>query len=207
MNPANLRRAVALALTLLSALLAGCAGAPARDREFQTSGSREADQRAEQRITKERQMRGEEGDQDSDAPKPPLFERLGGRGGIDSIVEDFVVRAMADPRVNWERKGVTRGGVLGIGARSAEWKPSDANVAKLKEHLKQFLTLASGGPSEYTGRDIEEVHAGMNINNAEFDATVGDLKATLDALGIAIGEQKELLAIFESTRPQIVEER
>ena len=47
----------------------------------------------------------------------------------------------------------------------------------------------------------------MAITNAEFDAAVGDLKATLDKVGIADQEQKELLAIIESTRVQIVEER
>jgi len=44
----------------------------------------------------------------------------------------------------------------------------------------------------------------MNITNPEFDATIGDLKATLDKLQIPNREQKELLAIVESTRPQIV---
>ena len=34
--------------------------------------------------------------------------------------------------------------------------------------------------------------------------SVGDLKATLDKLQIPNTEQKELLAIVESTRPQIV---
>ena len=44
----------------------------------------------------------------------------------------------------------------------------------------------------------------MRITNPEFDAAVGDLKATLDKLQIPNTEQKELLAIVESTRPQIV---
>ena len=39
------------------------------------------------------------------------------------------------------------------------------------------------------------------------DATIGDLKASLDKLRIPDKEQKELLAIIESTRPQIVTER
>jgi hypothetical protein len=40
-----------------------------------------------------------------------------------------------------------------------------------------------------------------------FDAAVGDLKVSLDRLQIANIEQKELLAIIESTRPEIVHER
>ena len=48
---------------------------------------------------------------------------------------------------------------------------------------------------------------GLHISNAEFDASVGDLKATLDKLQVPNPEQKELLAIIESTRPQVAEER
>lgn len=47
----------------------------------------------------------------------------------------------------------------------------------------------------------------MHISNPEFDAAMGDLKATLDKLQIANQEQKELLAVVESTREQIVTER
>jgi hemoglobin len=47
----------------------------------------------------------------------------------------------------------------------------------------------------------------MHIGNPEFDAVIGDLKASLDKLKIPNTEQKELLAIVESTRPQIVTQR
>ena len=50
-------------------------------------------------------------------------------------------------------------------------------------------------------------HAGMQITNAEFEASVGDLKATLDAHKVQTQEQKELLAIVETTRPQMVSDR
>jgi quercetin dioxygenase-like cupin family protein len=44
----------------------------------------------------------------------------------------------------------------------------------------------------------------MRITNLEFDAAVGDLKPSLDRLQIRGKEQEELLAIIESTRPQVV---
>lgn len=211
---------------LLTALLlaAGCGGGgDAQDRDFFTSGSREADQRAEQRVARTEQLRGGEegsgggeGKKGDDAAKPgeqplpadnTLYGRLGGEQGINAIVDDFIPRVLADPRVNWERKGVERGGVLGIGTSSAEWKATGDNVARLKKHMAQFLALSTGGPTTYEGRDMREVHAGMRITNAEFDAAVGDLKATLDKLGIKTDEQKELLSIIESTRPQVASER
>ena len=194
--------------------VAGCGSEKAEDRTFFTSGNREADQRAEQRIAKDQQLRGEgEGkggglaDLGKPNVKPPLYERLGGEKGIAAIVDDFVTRALADPRVNWERKGVESGGVLGFREKSMYWNPTGDNVNRLKKHLAQFLTLATGGPPTYEGKEMKEAHAGKKITNAEFDASIGDLKATLDKLGVAIDEQKELLAVVESTRPQVVEQR
>jgi hemoglobin len=196
-------------LLLLAALPLSCrADEEARDRDFHTSGSREADQRAEQRVSKVQQMRGEgEGSGKGEAVDRSLFEKLGGDEGIRQLVDDFVDRAIADPRTNWERKGVKRGGVLGIGGSSAEWKPTPENVARVKHHMAQFIAVATGGPARYEGRDLKELHKGMKISNAEFDASIGALKATLDVLRVANEEQKELISILESARPQIAEER
>lgn len=208
-NPA-LRRPVLISAGLMICLLiASCASKEKQDRDFHTSGSRDADQRAEQRVAKTQQMRGQSADGEGRGAvaKYTLFERLGGEKGVRAISDDFVRRAMADPRVNWQRNGVKRGGVLGIGGKEEQWNPTGENVAKLAKHLAQFISVASGGPSKYEGRNMVEVHKGMKITNAEFDASIGDMKATLEFLGVGTNEQKELLAIIESTRPQIAEER
>jgi len=41
-----------------------------------------------------------------------LFDRLGAEPGVSNIVADFVPRALQDPRVNWQRKGVEAGRLL-----------------------------------------------------------------------------------------------
>ena len=211
-----------LPLAIGLAMTAGCGSGKATKKkdEFFTSGSREADQRASQRMAKEQQVSGSsQGSEKKAKPdtktngapaqaegKLTLFERLGGEKGITAIVEDFTARALEDPRVDWERKGSKRGGFFG-GGNSSAWTATPTNVANLKKHLVQFLTLATGGPAKYDGKEIKPVHAGMHISNPEFDATIGDLKASLDKLRIPDKEQKELLAIVESTRPQIVTQR
>ncbi len=189
-------------------LAAGCGSAEKKDRDFFTSGNREADQRAEQRVAKVEQLRGgdEGGDKQGDVKKP-LYDRLGGEEGIKLIVGDFVSRALNDPRVNWDRTGVKSGGFLGFGGSSKQWTASPENIERMKKHIAQFIGLATGGPPTYEGKDMKASHAGMRISNAEFDASIGDLKATLDNLAVPTDEQKELLAIVESTRPQVVEER
>ena len=226
----------ALLMAATLSLVPGCARSPAEkaNANFFTSGSREADQRASQRMAQAEQLAGsgegagEKGVKKAEVSKPEggsltptgatnkpaqateklaLFDRLGGEAGISNIVADFLPRAMDDPRVNWDRQAVTRGGLSLHRGKSETWPPTPQNVARLKQHMVEFLALATGGPSRYTGRQIEAVHAHLHISNPEFDAALGDLKASLDKLKIPNLEQKELLAIVESTRPEIVTER
>src|SRR5438552_15133425 len=95
------------------ALLSGCRSKPtAQNKEFFTSGSREADQRASQRMAKHEQLTGSgEGGGEKGVKKAEkggaggpggtnkaaqaegklaLFDRFGGEQGITAIVGDFM---------------------------------------------------------------------------------------------------------------------
>jgi hemoglobin len=215
-----------LTLSVAFTTMVGCGSTKSakKNDDFFTSGSREADQRATQRMAKEQQLSGEgAGEKDVKKAKPAsggapgevkaaqaegkltLFDRLGGEQGIAAIMEDFTARALQDPRVDWQRKSGKHGGLFA--RHDSSWNATPENVATLKKHLVQFLSLATGGPAKYDGREIKSVHAGMHISNPEFDAVLGDLKAALDKAQVPNKEQKELLAIVESTRPQIVTDR
>jgi hemoglobin len=236
----GMRALMVILLTFGLSAPIGCGTAKVGNKkdDFFTSGSREADQRASQRMAKSEQLTGsgegagEKGVKKAETAKTntttnasaantdsktnkaavvegklALYDRLGGEKGITAIVDDFLPRALQDPRVNWERKGVKRGGFSFRRARPVTWNATDENVAILKKHFVQFIALATGGPSQYDGKEIKPTHAAMHIGNPEFDAALGDLKASLDKLQIPNKEQKELLSIIESTRPQIVTQR
>lgn len=197
-----------------------------QQQDYFTSGSKDADQRASQRMAKAEQLAGSgEGAGDKEKvtkssgsgsggtnaavkanAKTSLYERLGGEAGISNIVSDALPRLLQDPRVNWDRNDVKRGGLFHHN-QNVTWSATPQNVATMQLHMIQFLALATGGPAHYQGKEMRPVHSGLHISNAEFDAAVGDFKATLDKLKIPNREQKELLAIIESTRPEIVEER
>src|SRR4051812_4369364 len=194
----------------LMATAFGCRSKPEQkqNKDFFTSGSREADQRASQRMAKSEQLAGsgegsgEKGVKKAAPTKPgagesgndgtnkaaqaegklALFDRLGGEKGITAIVDDFTPRVLQDPRVNWQRKGVKRGGFSLSTKPAITWNPTPENVALLKKHVVQFLALATGGPSHYEGKDMKSTHADMHVSNPEFDAAVGDIKASLDKL-------------------------
>jgi len=221
----------AMLLVTATVLTSGCrTKAKSKDQTFFTSGSREADQRASQRMAKSEQLEGSgegTGEKGVKKAKPgkdgkaaggadtaaqaeeklSLYERLGRESGINKIVEDFTPRLLQDPRVNWSRNEMKKKGFSLTTSKVETWNASPENVARLKQHLVQFLSLATGGPAHYDGKNMKAAHANMHISNPEFEAAVGDIKASLDNLQIPNKEQKELLAIIESTRPEIVTER
>lgn len=123
-----------------------------------------------------------------------LYDRLGGEAAITAVVEDFVARAAANPKVNITRKGTKK-----------EWDPSPENVAKLKKHLVQLVCMATGGPQKYEGKGMKEAHAGMEISDQEFAAIAVDLVATLNKFKVPAAEQQELLKIISGTSKDIIE--
>ena len=125
----------------------------------------------------------------------PLYDRLGGEAAIKLVVDDFVGRAAADPKVNFTRVGTGK-----------EWKPGPQDLEHLKTMLVQFIGMATGGPQKYEGRGMKEVHRGMKITGAEFDALAGDLAASLERFKVSKQEKDELLKVVAGTRKDIVEQ-
>lgn len=128
----------------------------------------------------------------SDAPSsapatPTLYQRLGGREAIKQVVDDFVANLAADPRVNARFKGLDA-----------------AKVAKLQTDLADQICDVTGGPCAYLGRDMKTVHAGMNITEAEWNATVEDLVKTLNKFKVGPKEQQELLSALGGMKKDIV---
>ena len=114
-----------------------------------------------------------------------LYERLGGKGAITAVVDDFVGRVAADNRING--------------------KFANANIPRLKMLLVEQICQASGGPCTYTGRDMKTAHGGMGITSQEFDALVGDLAASLNKFKVPEREKNELLGALAPMKKDIVQ--
>jgi hemoglobin len=113
-----------------------------------------------------------------------LFERLGGSEAITAVVDDFVARCAGDARIN------------GKFART--------DIPRLKKMLVDQVTAATGGPANYSGRDMKRTHDGMGVTGGEFEALVENLVATLDKFSVPASEQQELLGILAPLRSDIV---
>ncbi|MGQ0556595.1 MAG: group I truncated hemoglobin [Nitrospiraceae bacterium] len=114
-----------------------------------------------------------------------LYERLGGKPAITAVVEDFVGRVAADSRING--------------------KFANTDIPRLKMLLVEQICQASGGPCTYTGRSMKATHTGMGVSNADFNALVGDLVATLDTFKVPEREKNELLGALGPMKKDIVE--
>ena len=124
------------------------------------------------------------------APPMPttLWDKLGGEKAVSKVVDDFVATAATDPKVDF-----TRGG------------KSKVDVPALKKRLVEMISAVTGGPLKYTGKDMKEVHKGMGITDAEFDALAGHLAAAMKKNGVKPEDAKALLDIVGTTRKDIVE--
>jgi hemoglobin len=120
-------------------------------------------------------------------PEPSLYKRLGGREGIKLVVDDFVAIVAADPRTS---------------ARFKDLKPAD--VERVKTNAADQVCEASGGPCSYLGKDMKTAHKGLNLTEAEWNATVEDLVQALDKNKVPAREKSELLGLLAPMKKDIV---
>jgi hemoglobin len=118
------------------------------------------------------------------AAKKPLYDRLGGKGAIQAVVDDFIANVSADARINK--------------------RFASADIPRLKTKLVEQICEASGGPCKYTGATMLDAHRGMNITDAEFTALVEDLVKSLDSFKVPSQEKTELLTALGGMKSQIV---
>ena len=116
-----------------------------------------------------------------------LFEKIGGEGAVDAAVDIFYRKVLADDRVNQFFETV--------------------DMEKQAVKQKAFLTMAFGGPNNYTGEDMRKGHAHLvakGLNSGHFDAIMDSLGATLKELNVPDDLIAEAAAIAESTRKDIL---
>lgn len=122
--------------------------------------------------------------------KPSLYDRLGGLMPISVVVSDFIDEMVPDEELNRNPKI----------AEARERVPAPY----LKYHVTAMLCKAAGGPCDYVGRGMEESHSHLEITEAEWDRMMVILEGVLDRHAVPDAEQSEILAIVESTKPDIV---
>jgi len=117
----------------------------------------------------------------------PLYERLGGKPAVEAAVDSFYDKIMKDALIRPFFDGV--------------------DMPRQRAKQKIFLTMAFGGPTKYTGKDLRQAHAHLverGLNDPHFDAVAGHLKSTLVELKVANDLIDEVMTIVASTRNDVL---
>lgn len=121
---------------------------------------------------------------------PTLYDRLGGVYPIATVIDDFIDRIMANPKLNANPK-----------VDEAHHKVSPPGFKYL---VTEMVCWATGGPQKYTGKSMRDSHAHLDITEPEWQAFMQDLRDCFAKFSIPAKEQGELIAIVESTKSDIV---
>lgn len=119
-----------------------------------------------------------------------LYARLGGYDAIAAVVDDFIGRLAADPQLQKFFVG-----------------HSQDSVHRIRQLVVDQLCAATGGPCVYIGRDMKTAHKGLGITEADWNASVKHLIASLDKFKVPEKEKGELLAIAGKLKDDIVEKK
>jgi hemoglobin len=80
----------------------------------------------------------------------------------------------------------------------------DVHLPRLKAHQRAFLLQALGGPSLYSGRDMQTAHRGLGITDDQFSRTLAHLVASLRDVGVAQDVVQRATADLQGLRALIV---
>ncbi|MEQ1737037.1 MAG: group 1 truncated hemoglobin [Rhodoglobus sp.] len=114
-----------------------------------------------------------------------LFDEVGGDEGVARLVDALVDGVVDDPDF-------------------ASWF-AGVDLDRLKSHQRSFLTVALGGPEEYTGRSIRSAHSGMAITPEAFVSFLAHVERALAGAGAGENLIREVTRHISSMRAAVVE--
>ncbi|MDX8401622.1 MAG: group 1 truncated hemoglobin [Mariprofundaceae bacterium] len=118
-----------------------------------------------------------------------VYEQLGGEAAIDAAVDIFYRKVLGDAYVNRFFEGV--------------------DMEKQAAKQKAFLTMVTGGPNNYTGKDMREGHKHlvheMGLNDTHFDHIICHLRSTLAELNVPQNLIDTVISVAESTRDDVLD--
>jgi hemoglobin len=122
------------------------------------------------------------------ASTPPrgdaLYQELGGRSGIEALVETLLFRVSDDPRIAHHF--------------------ADVDIIHLNDRLVEFICVQAGGPCAYTGKPMAAAHRHVTIAEADFNALVENLMGAMDARKVPRTTQNHLLRRLAALQREVV---
>ena len=109
-----------------------------------------------------------------EAPQNPLWERLGGDIDLRGVVDDLLIAAIADAKVNFTRNN--------------RFPMDSQRLSRVENSIVDYVSSVTGGPLKYAGKEMRPAHTLMNITEAEFNTFVAHVVETLKRHKVAQAE-------------------
>jgi hemoglobin len=113
-----------------------------------------------------------------------IYQQLGGQPKIEEVVDNFITEIEFDAVLFTFFK--------------------DSNIERFREKLSEHICMLTGGPCKYSGDSMQQVHAGMNITEAEFNHSVDLFINAMTKADIPHSVQNKILAVIIHTRDQMI---
>jgi hemoglobin len=113
-----------------------------------------------------------------------IYQQLGGQPKIEEVVDNFITEIEFDAVLFTFFK--------------------DSNIERFREKLSEHICMLTGGPCKYSGDSMQQVHAGMNITEAEFNHSVDLFISAMTKADIPHSVQNKVLAVIIHTRDQMI---
>ncbi len=121
---------------------------------------------------------------DKDKKSQSLFHRLGGEPAVLLAVNTFYDKVSKDADVGHFF--------------------TDLDLDALAKKQVAFMSMAFGGPVDKDIRGLREAHANLNLTHHHFDVVATHLSSTLSEIGVPADLEKEVMAIVETTRSDVL---
>ena len=124
----------------------------------------------------------------NDNSKESLYQRIGGYDIIAQFVDDLLARLQSDPDL------------------SSYWKGhSNSSLRAERQLIVDYLGAMTGGPVYYCGRDMQEVHDGLNISARDWDIFIRHTQDSLNSVEISRKNHDDCMLIVDDVGKVIVE--
>lgn len=117
-------------------------------------------------------------------PSQSLYDELGGMPVIERITDNFIEEIGFDPQILKHFQ--------------------DTKIERFREKFIEQICFESGGPCDYSGDSMVDVHTKMQITEGEFNRTVDLLINAMNKAGVAHRTQNRLLAKLAPMRGDII---
>ncbi len=117
-----------------------------------------------------------------------LYDSLGGEPAIQAAVDIFYRKMLTDERVAMFF--------------------DDVDMDRQRAKQVGFLTMVTGGPNNYTGKDMRQGHRHLidkGLNDSHVDIVIAHLGQTLQELGVDDEQIAQVAALANSVRDDVLD--